>query len=104
MLAQAITDTIVKRIVAIANPVRIILFGSHAYGTPDENSDIDLLVIEDEVASKRRESVRLWELLADIPIAKDIIVASRSEYDFYRGQAGSVYRTADEKGIVLYSR
>jgi predicted nucleotidyltransferase len=104
MLAQAITDIIISRIVATANPISIILFGSHAYGTPDNDSDIDLLVVEDDGPSKRRESVRLWELLADIPIAKDIIVATREEFEFYRGQAGSVYRTAYEKGVVLYAR
>jgi len=34
-----------QRIVREFHPEKIILFGSHAYGTPDENSDVDLMVV-----------------------------------------------------------
>ncbi len=104
MLPKELQENIVRRIVEAVHPVRIILFGSHAYGTPTEGSDIDLLVIEEKVVSKRKESVRIWELLSDLPFAKDIIVASWEEFDFYRKEAGSVFRTISEKGIEIYAR
>lgn len=104
MLTMALQESIVKRIVEAVHPVRIILFGSHAYGTPREGSDIDLLIIEERVVSKRKESARIWELLSDIPFAKDIIVASQEEFDFYRKEAGSVFRTVSEKGVEIYAR
>jgi len=37
----------VERIIAGYSPQKIILFGSYAYGKPDENSDIDLLIIKE---------------------------------------------------------
>lgn len=38
---------VVKKIVAEYSPERVVLFGSYAYGHPDENSDVDLLIIKD---------------------------------------------------------
>lgn len=38
---------ILAKIVAGYSPQRVILFGSYAYGEPDEDSDIDLLIIKD---------------------------------------------------------
>ena len=42
---QAAIQEIVRRLVADLRPHAIILFGSHAYGEPDADSDIDLLII-----------------------------------------------------------
>jgi predicted nucleotidyltransferase len=43
---QAVIHEIVRRLVAEYAPQKIILFGSYAYGQPDEDSDIDLLIIK----------------------------------------------------------
>jgi predicted nucleotidyltransferase len=40
-------EAIVARLVAHYAPQKIILFGSYAHGQPDEDSDIDLLIIKD---------------------------------------------------------
>lgn len=44
---QAVIEEIVRRLVAGYAPQKIILFGSHAHGEPDEDSDIDLLIIKE---------------------------------------------------------
>jgi predicted nucleotidyltransferase len=49
----------VERLVAAANPSKVILFGSYARGDATENSDLDLMVIEQEVVSKFDEMVCL---------------------------------------------
>lgn len=104
MLTKALQDEIVAKIVGAINPLRIILFGSYAYGEPGEGSDLDLVIIKEQIESKRKESRRIWELLADIPMPKDIILASADEFEFYRKEAGSVFRTASERGIEIYAR
>jgi predicted nucleotidyltransferase len=86
------------------NPLKVILFGSYANGTAGPASDIDILVIKEQVLSKHRESVAILGLLQDIPLPKDVIVASNDEYEFYKKEPGSVLRTAHEKGIALYAR
>lgn len=104
MLQKSVQDEIVRRIVEAIHPLKIVLFGSYAYGAPEKESDIDLAVIVDRAVSKSRESVKLWQLLSDIPFAKDILVASRDEYEFYKNEAGSVFRTINEKGVEIYAR
>lgn len=84
------------------NPLKIILFGSYAYGNPNENSDIDLCVIQERVDSKINEKRRIRQLLKDINISKDILVPSISEYDFYKSEYGSVYMDIEKNGIVLW--
>jgi len=64
-------------------PVKIILFGSYAYGTPNEDSDIDLFLFKDiskedarAYKVKARESVK--ELISKYKIGFDFIVASEN--------------------------
>jgi predicted nucleotidyltransferase len=63
-------------IVQEVEPERIILFGSHARGEARPDSDVDLLVIEQEgfgkQRSRRREAALLWRALAHFPVPKEI--------------------------------
>jgi predicted nucleotidyltransferase len=56
---------IVDRLIAEYHPQRIILFGSFAYGTPTEDSDIDMLIIRDSAESPFERRVRVRKLAAD---------------------------------------
>ena len=104
MLSKNLQSEIVKRIVDTIHPLKIILFGSYAYGNPAPDSDVDLVVITETPLPKRQTSIALWNLLGNIPLPKDIIVTSRDEFDFYCQEAGSVMKTANEKGVVIYAR
>lgn len=103
-LPDSIKSVISQRLSEHANPLKVILFGSYADGTAGPDSDIDILVVKEQVVSKHRESVAILGLLQDIPLPKDVIVASADEYEFYKEEPGSVLRTAHEKGIALYAR
>ena len=48
MLKDEIEKEIVGRLVKLEEILKIILFGSYAYGNPGKNSDIDLLVVIDK--------------------------------------------------------
>ena len=52
------------------NPEKIILFGSYAYGEPDENSDLDIMIIEQDYTNRYDEINRAKELLKDILLEK----------------------------------
>jgi len=104
MLQKKLQNEIVDRIVNAIHPLKIILFGSYAYGNPAPDSDVDLVVVTETQLPKRQTSVALWNLLGNIPLPKDIIIASREEFEFYSQEAGSVLRTANEKGVVIYAR
>lgn len=84
---------------------RVILFGSHARGEAREDSDIDFLVIEPEVADRMAEMVRLSDLLGRRLIPADVVVFSRSAFDqqsaipntlaYHAAQEGRVYDIPD---------
>ena len=56
---QHVIEDILQKIVAGYSPQKVILFGSYAYGQPDENSDIDLLIIKE---TKKRPIERWMEV------------------------------------------
>ena len=104
MISKALKDEIIDKVTSSVNPLKIYLFGSYAYGTPDLDSDLDLAVIMREVSSKHKESVKLYKILSGINLPKDIIVSSLEEFDFYKHEPGSVFKTINEKGVLLYDR
>ena len=93
---------ITRRIVAAANPVKVILFGSQARGTAHAGSDLDLLVIERDPVSAHQEAIRLRRLLRDLDIPIDIIVVEQSFAERYGDIPGSVLYPAFQEGTVLY--
>lgn len=94
-------NEIINRIQKI-NPEKIIIFGSQASGDTDENSDLDICVVEKNVKNKLKEKKKIRSLLNNIDIAKDILVSSEEEYNFYKNEINSVYNDIDKKGIVLW--
>jgi predicted nucleotidyltransferase len=102
MLTQKIKEQIVSRIVHFCGNCTVYLFGSYAYGNPTESSDVDIAVIMDQVESKVEQAAKLWNELKDIPFPKDIVVASQEEFEFYKNECGSIFKTIAEKGVILH--
>ena len=92
-----------ERIVRDFDPLQIILFGSQARGDAHRNSDIDLLVVFTELADKRKTAVDIRVALADLPVAKDILVSTPEELERHRTRIGSVLRYAQRDGKTLYA-
>lgn len=63
---QDVIQTIVARLIADYQPEKIVLFGSFAYGAPDIDSDIDLLIIKSTTESPLERRIRVREIVADI--------------------------------------
>jgi predicted nucleotidyltransferase len=57
MVSAEMIDKLVRTLVAAASPPEVILFGSYAWGEAGDDSDIDLLVVDGSVPSKREEIV-----------------------------------------------
>jgi len=96
------TAEAVRRIVATAHPVRIILFGSHARGDAGRDSDMDLLVVERDVPDRYAEMVRLHRALRGLILPVDILVIGEREFGEWADTPGSVYCAARREGKVLY--
>lgn len=85
-----------------AHPMRVILFGSHARGEARTDSDIDLLVIEEEVEDRAREMVRLRRALRPLRIPVDVLVYSSADVARWGGQPGSALYAALHEGRVIH--
>jgi predicted nucleotidyltransferase len=95
-------EEMARRIVAEVDPVKVILFGSHANGTAQAGSDVDLLVIQRDPVREREEAARLRGLLRDYRVPIDIVVVGQAFADRYWDIPGSVLYPAFREGKVLY--
>ena len=96
---QATCDDIVREF----SPLQVILFGSYAYGTPTEDSDVDLLVVMDIPESETRDQG--LEILQRIPrrFRMDLLVRSPEEIAYRTSSYNDWFlREITEKGEVLY--
>lgn len=99
---QIIITEIVERIISTSNPEKIILFGSYAYGSPDKDSDLDLLVIK-RTQSKIDEYLKIRKSLKGIRFPFDIIVITPEEYEFYSlNWKNSILAEARKSGVILH--
>ena len=93
---------ITERIVHDFHPVQIVLFGSHACGEAHPQSDVDLLVVFSELSDKRKTAVDIRRALADLTVAKDILVTTPEELARQRDWVGTVLRSAQREREILY--
>lgn len=85
-----------------AKPAKVILFGSHARGSADNDSDADFLIIEPDVADRTRETLRLRKVIRPLNIANDILVYSQGEVEQKRDWSSSAIYWALREGKVLH--
>jgi len=93
---------VVERIVHKFHPVKIILFGSWARGEAREDSDIDLLVVLPKTEHTRRSARAIGNSLSNLPISKDIIVATPEEIEKHGKTVGDILLPALTEGKVIY--
>ena len=94
---------ITRRLVAEFQPGQIILFGSHAWGDPSKDSDLDFLVIVSESKESPTErSGRGHRAMGEIPAALDILVKTRAEVERFRHVHASLTAEILERGKILY--
>jgi predicted nucleotidyltransferase len=104
MLDDRQLQQVVQTLAETARPARIVLFGSHARGDARADSDLDLLVIEDAVADRAGEMVRLRRALRPLRVPVDVLVASVQDVARYATQPGHVLFWALKEGRAVYER
>ena len=98
-------DEMTHRLVSEFQPEQVILFGSHAWGDPDRQSDVDLMVIvAASDLSDYERALLAHTCLSEIDVAKDVIVRTRAEFDFFRDVRASLEHKIARQGKVLYDR
>ena len=103
---QTLQEEIVERLKPL-EPEKIILFGSYAYGSPTDDSDIDLFLVKDTEKSNQKQyeltaMLRLRDLIRKYHIGFDILSASQA---FLDSREDYFYQTDILKnGKVIYGQ
>lgn len=94
---QAVSRQIARKF----HPQRIILFGSHAWGTPSEDSDVDLLVV---MPFQGHPAYKVAEILTRVRtrIALDVLVESEDAVEERIARGDDFIRDIVQKGAILY--
>jgi predicted nucleotidyltransferase len=94
---------IVRRIVRVAAPERIVLFGSAARGESGPGSDFDLLVIKSGTYHRGRLTEEIYLSLIGVGQAVDVVVVTPEDVDRYRESPALVIAPALREGRVIYA-
>ena len=108
MAKQRLQDEIIARL-SPNKPLKVILFGSQAYGGPDEESDLDLIVVLDKEGiprsymEKTENYIEVSRLLRDLNkrVAMDLVVMTRTQWEQFIEMDSGFSREIRDKGLPL---
>ncbi|MGA2799454.1 MAG: nucleotidyltransferase domain-containing protein [Thermoguttaceae bacterium] len=95
-------DELVQRVVQVAQPEKIILFGSAARGEMDSDSDVDFLVVKSG-AHRRQLATDIHMHLFDFKQSVDIVVVTPEDIERYGHSPALVIEPALREGKVVYA-
>ncbi len=104
MMNTEVLDDVVRRIVEVAQPEKVILFGSAARGETDIHSDLDVLVITALPVHRGRLTEDIYMNLFGVGQAVDVIVVTTEDVENYKDNPYVVIQPALNEGKVLYER
>ena len=105
MINNETIEEVKKRLVKAYNPVAIYLFGSYAWGSPTEDSDLDLLIVIDESNEKSyKRTMPAYDALFGMGISKDIIVYTKEEFEKISSNITTLGYKIKNEGELLYAR
>jgi len=93
---------VIRRVVEVAQPEKIILFGSAARGEMGANSDLDLLVVKSGDYHKGRLTGEIYMHLIGVGQAVDVVLVTPEDVDRYRDSHPLVIKPALREGKVVY--
>lgn len=100
-LDQETLNDIIRRVAEVAEPERVILFGSAARGEMNRHSDVDLLVVKDGT-DLRRLTARIYRRLYGVGAAVDIVMVTPQDIERYRDSHALIIKPALREGTVIY--
>lgn len=105
MISKQTIEEVKNRLVQAYNPLTIYIFGSYAWGHPDEESDLDLLIVVDTLKQDRFKAMSEgYTALRDLPIFKDILLYSKAEFEQAAATPATLCNRVQKEGKIIYAR
>ncbi len=102
-ISPELLQEVTGRIIDAVHPEKIVLFGSHVWGSPTEDSDIDLMIIIDRAEQPGyRLSKDIYRSLRGLRVPVEIVVRTREEVERRLAVKTSLERRVIEEGRVLH--
>jgi len=102
---ETLIETVAQQIAqAASGRCRVVLFGSHARGDAGPDSDLDLLVIAEQVEDRHAEMVRLERAVRRFGIPVDVVVVSEEDVDEWEQVPSTLVHTALCDGWEIAAR
>jgi predicted nucleotidyltransferase len=103
MINQEKINIMVKKLIETYQPRIIYLFGSYAWGLPDEDSDIDMLIVVKESSEKFHQRIKpAYRALRGIKVPKDILVYTEKEFEYQSAEPSSLLFKIKAEGVKLF--
>ncbi|MEX2261918.1 MAG: nucleotidyltransferase domain-containing protein [Bryobacteraceae bacterium] len=99
---ERLLHEVVRRVLSVARPDKIILFGSAATGQMTKDSDIDLLIVEPSPKNRHEESVAIADAIGDVNFPVDVKVIASERFEATKNIIGGIAYPAHKYGRVLY--
>ena len=105
MINKETIEEVKNRLVKAYNPITIYLFESYAWGSPTEDSDLDILIVVDKSNEKSyKRPLNGYDVLYELDISKDIIVYTKEEFDSKSNNITTLGYKIKKYGKVIYAR
>lgn len=102
MITSDQIDYVINVIKKISRPKEIFLFGSYAYGQPNDDSDLDIAVIKSEIDDQYNESYNIRKLLFGHGVPMDLIFLEDESYQSRKSVLGTLQYEIAHKGKKLF--
>jgi predicted nucleotidyltransferase len=101
-VTEKLLREIVRRLLSVGSPRKIVLFGSRAGGRARPDSDLDVLIVEESDLPRYKRSARYRRALCGLFAAKDIMVWTPAEIEEWRAVPHAFITTVVATGKILY--
>jgi len=105
MISKEVIEEVKNRLIKTYDPVAIYLFGSYAWGSPTEDSDLDLLIVVAKSDERSFDRIRPGQrALFGLGISKDMIVYTKEEFEKNSRNVTTLCHKIKNDGMLLYTR
>lgn len=91
-----------RRVLSVAPPDRIILFGSAATGHMTKDSDIDLLIVEPAPNNRHEESLKIRDAIGNVDLPIDVLIIATERFEATKNIIGGIAYPAHKYGKLLH--